>query len=107
LSARGFVLAGFSGGLKGAATFGIGFAGGKFGTFDKIFLKPLLENAYTISTSTTYELAKGIMASAFPSIGRTILTTSSFYIGEFLTKLLFVSSTAAASRWIIDQIFNT
>ena len=42
-----------------------------------------------------------------PEIGRTILTTSSFYIGEFLTKLLFVSSTAAASRWIIDQIFNT
>ena len=42
-----------------------------------------------------------------PEIDRSILTTSSLYIGEFLTKLLFVSSTAAASRWIIDQIFNT
>ena len=107
LSTKGFVLASISGGLKGAATFVIGFFGGKFGAFDKIFLNDILEGAYTISTSATYELAKGIMASAFPSIGRTILTTSSFYIGEFFTKLLFVSSAAAASRWIIDQFFDS
>ena len=107
LSVKGFVLAGLSGGLKGAATFGIGFVGGKFGAFDKMFIDPLLKGAYTLSTSLTYELAKGIMASAFPSIGRTILTTASFYIGEFLTKLLFVSSTAAVSRWIIDQFFDS
>ena len=107
LSVKGFIFAGLSGGLKGAATFVIGFVGGKFGAFDKMFLNDILKGAYTISTFTTYELAKGIMASAFPSIGRTILTTSSFYIGEFLTKLLFVSSAAAASRWIIDQFFDS
>ena len=107
LSVKGFISASLSGGLKGAATFRIGFGGVKFGAFDKMFLNPLLKEAYTISTSVTYELAKGIMASAFPSIGRTILTTSSFYIGEFFTKLLFVSSAAAASRWIIDQFFDS
>lgn len=47
------------------------------------------------------------MACAFPSVGRTIFTTFSFYLGEFLTKLLFVNSVATASRWIIDQIFDS
>ena len=68
-----------------------------------MFLKPLLKGADIL----TYKLAKGIMAAAFPSIGRTILTTSSFYISEFLTKLLFVSTPAAIARWIIDQIFDS
>ena len=48
-----------------------------------------------------------IMAFAFPSVGRTIFTIFSFYLGEFLTKLLFVNSVATASRWIIDQIFDS
>jgi hypothetical protein len=107
LSAEGFALAGLSGGLKGIATFGAGFFGGKFGAFDKMFLDPLLKGAYTISTSATYELTKSVMASVFPSVGRTFMTATSFYIGEFLTKLLFVNSTATVSRWIIDRFFGS
>lgn len=36
---------------------------------------------------------------------RAILTSVSFYLGEFLTKLLFVNSAATGVRWIIDKLF--
>ena len=106
LSAKGFVSAGLSSALKSVATFLTGFAGGRLGAFDKMFLNPILEGASTLSTSVTYDLAKGIMAAAFPSAGRTFFTTTSFYIGEFLTKLLLVSSIAFGFRWLIDQYFE-
>ena len=70
-------------------------------------LNPILKGANTINTSVTYELSKAIMASVFPSLGRTVLTTSSFYLGETLTKLLFVSSVAAGSRWLVDKLFGS
>ena len=100
-----FLLSGLSGGVKGLVTFGIGFAGGKLGAFDKMLLKPMLEEASTISKGITYDIAKGIMATLNPNPVKTFLSWSSYYIGETLTKTLFVSSIAAGSRGIIDKIF--
>ena len=72
-----------------------------------MFLNPLLKGANTVSTFATYEFSKAIMASAFPSVGRSILTNVSFYLGETLTKLLLVSSVATGARSIIDKLFDS
>ena len=55
---EGFVKAGFSGGFKAAATFGIGFMGGRMGAFDKMVLNPMLKGATTLSRGITYGMAK-------------------------------------------------
>ena len=47
------------------------------------------------------------MAFGMPSVGRRIFTNISYYIGDSLTKLLFVNSVSAGARAIIDYIFGT
>lgn len=102
---QGFLTAGFTGGLKALSTFAISYYGGRFGAFDKIFLKQVLGKEL-VKDVYSYGLAKALLSAIIPSTGRTILTTVSFYIGEFLTKLLFVNGLATGARWLIDKIFN-
>lgn len=87
-------------------TFGIGFAGGKMGAFDKMILNPMLKGASTLSTNVTYNLTKAILVAAKPSIGRTFVTWASSYLGETLTKMLIFSSLGAGARWLIDKFFG-
>ena len=102
----GFLTAGISGGVKGIASFGIAFYGGRFGAFDKIFLKQILGKEL-VKDVYAYGLAKAMLGSAFSSMGRSLFTSVSYYLGDFLTKLLFVNGVASGMRWIIDKIFNT
>lgn len=80
---------------------------GKLGAFDKMVLKPMLKGASTISARITYNIAKAIIASAKPSIGRNLVTIISMYLGETLTKSLIFGSLAAGTRWLIDKIFGS
>ena len=105
LTWQGFLLSGLSGGLKGVSTFAISFFGGKFGAFDKIFLKKLLGKEL-VKDVYSYGLAKAILSAIIPSTERTILTSVSLYLGDFLTKLLFVNSVATGVRWLIDELFS-
>ena len=102
---EGFFMAGLSGGLKGLTTFGVAFYGGKFGAFDKAFLKQILGKEI-VRDIYSYGLAKSLLSGILPSLGRTIFTNISFYLGDFLTKLLLVNSISSGIRWIIDKIFN-
>ncbi len=97
---------GLSGLAKGATTFAIAFAGGKFGAFDKMFLEDILGKEL-VKNVFCYDVAKGMLANIIPSAGRQFFTQMSYYLGESLTKAVFVSSTAAVIRWIIDKIFGT
>ena len=97
--------AGFAGALKGGATFWIGSLGGKTGAFDKLALKGMLGKEL-VKDSISYGIAKGLLSAALPSFLRNLFTWSSFYLGETLTKLLFISSVASGTRWLIDQIFG-
>ncbi len=96
---------GISGLLKGGATFGIAYLGGRFGAFDKVFLKDLLGKEL-VKETLSYNIAKGMLASIFSSAGRQFFTKVIFYLGEGLTKLLFVSLIASGLRWIIDKIIG-
>ena len=96
---------GISGLLKGGATFGIAYLGGRFGAFDKVFLKDLLGKEL-VKDTLSYNIAKGMLASIFSSAGRQFFTKVIFYLGEGLTKLLFVSLIASGLRWIIDKIIG-
>ena len=58
--------------LKGLATFWIAFAGGKFGAFDKFFLKELLGKK-VVKDVFAYNIAKALLASIIPSAGRQFL----------------------------------
>ena len=91
-----FGLAGISGGLKGFATFGMGFMGGKLGAFDKIILNPLLKGAKTLDMSITYSLTKIIF-------GRTIFLTP---IAEFLFKIVAISGISSGIRSLIDKLIK-
>jgi len=102
---KGFGLAGLSGGLKGVTTFTTGYFGGKFGAFDKIFFNPILKGSY-LNSNITYDVSKAILAAIYQSGGRNFLTNISSYAGEFLTKMIFVSSVASALRALIDKIFD-
>ena len=101
-----FVANGVSGAFKGAVTFVAAFYGGKFGAFDKIFLKDLLGKEL-MRNVFAYDIAKGVLASIIPNAGRQFLTQAAYYLGESLVKMLFVSAVAAGARWIIDKIFGT
>lgn len=100
-------MAGVSGGVKAAATFGIGYAGGKMGAFDKMLLNPMLKGASTLSTSVTYNISKAMLSQVIPSVGRTLFTGLSMVTGEMLAKMLIFSSLGAGARWLIDLIFGT
>ena len=104
-SVGGMFTAGIAGLVKGGATFAIGFVGGKTGAFDKLALKGLLGKEL-IKDSISYGIAKGLLSAAMPSFLRNLFTWSSLYLGETLTKLLFISSVASGTRWLIDQIFG-
>ena len=104
-SVGGMIKAGAAGFAKGAVTFGIGYLGGYAGAFDKLALKGLLGKEL-MKDSVSYGIAKGLIAAARPGILRNLFTWSSFYLGETVTKFLFVSSVASGLRWIIDQIFG-
>ena len=104
-SVGGMFVAGFAGLVKGAITFGIGYLGGQTGAFDKLALKEILGKEL-VKDSISYGIAKGLLSATMPSFLRNLFTWSSFYLGEALTKLLFVSSMASGSRWIIDRIFG-
>lgn len=89
-----FALAGFEGGVQGAATFGIAYFGGKHGLFNK------LGNFGSPSDFFIKMVAqKGTMG----------FTTSFFYgtsmlIGETGARMVFVSGVGFVARWIIDKI---
>ena len=104
-SLGGMFKAGFAGAIKGGATFWIGYLGGKSGAYDKVALKTLLGKEL-VKDDVSYGIAKGLLSAVMPSFLRSVFTWSSFYLGEALTKLIFVSSIASGSRWIIDQIFD-
>ena len=104
-SVGGMFKAGFAGALKGGATFWIGFFGGKNGAFDKLALERLLGKEL-VKDSISYGIAKGLLSAVMPGFLRNLFTWSSFYLGETLTKLLFISSVASGTRWLIDQIFG-
>ena len=104
-SVGGMFKAGFAGAIKGGSTFWIGFLGGKTGAFDKLALKGLLGKEL-VKDSISYGIAKGLLSAAMPSFLRNLFTWSSLYLGETLTKLLFISSVASGTRWLIDQIFG-
>ena len=104
-SVGGMFKAGFAGALKGGATFWIGSLGGKTGAFDKLALKGMLGKEL-VKDSISYGIAKGLLSAALPSFLRNLFTWSSFYLGETLTKFLFISSVASGTRWLIDQIFG-
>lgn len=104
-SVEGLFKAGFAGVLKGGATFLIGRLGGKTGAFDKLALKEILGKEL-VKDSISYGIAKGLLSAAMPSFLRNLFTWSSFYLGETLTKLLFISSIASGTRWLIDQAFG-
>ena len=101
----GMLKAGMAGALKSAVTFRIGFCGGKNGAFDRIALKVLLGKEL-LKDGVSYGIAKGLLSALMPSLLRNLFTWSSFYVGETLTKLLFISSLASGIRWIIDRIFD-
>lgn len=104
-SVGGMFMAGVAGLIKGATTFGFGYLGGKYGAFDKLALKGLLGKEL-VKDSVSYGIAKGLLSAAMPSFLRNLFTWSSFYLGETLTKLLFISSVASGTRWLIDRIFG-
>lgn len=104
-SVGGMFTAGIAGLVKGGVTFGIGVIGGKAGAFDKLALKGILGKEL-VKDSISYGIAKGLLSAAMPSFLRNLFTWSSFYLGETLTKLLFISSVASGARWLIDQIFG-
>ena len=104
-SVKGMFVAGGVGAAKGVFTYLIGFVGGKSGAFDKLALKGLLGKEQ-MKDSVSYGIAKGLIAAARPGILRNLFTWSSFYLGETVTKMLFVSSVASGLRWNIDQIFG-
>lgn len=91
-----FALAGFAGLFKGMFTFGLGFAGGKKGAFDKSVLKPLLKGVSTLDYSITYAIAKAIM-------GRKVLLTRA---GETFLKTGIFGAIGFVGRWIIDKVFS-
>lgn len=100
-------MSGISGGVKAIATFGIGYLGGKAGAFDKMLLKPLLKEIGAGTSSLIYGFAKGMLSSAVPSVSRSFLTNIALAIGETFTKMAFISSAAAFTRFIIDLILGT
>ena len=104
-SVGGMFLAGAAGIAKGATTFGMGYFGGKFGTFDKVVLKGLLGKEF-VKDSVSYGIAIGLLSAAIPGVLRNLFTWSSFCLGDTLTKLLLISSIASGLRWIIDRIFG-
>ena len=104
-SVGGMFIAGATGLVKGATTFGIGYLGGQIGAFDKLALKGLLGKEL-VKDSISYGITKGLLSAAMPGFLRNLFTLSSFYLGETLTKLLFISSVASGIRWMIDQIFG-
>ena len=104
-SVGGMFIAGAAGVVKGAVTFGVGFLGGQSGAFDKVALKGLLGKEL-VKDSVSYGIAKGLLSAAMPGFLRNLFTWTSFYLGETLTKLLFISSVASGSRWIIDKILG-
>ena len=59
-----------------------------------------------VSWQSSYQMAKGILSALVPGFWRNTFTWSSYYIGEFLTKLLFVNALASMSRWIMYTIFG-
>ena len=101
-----FLLEGFSGGVKALTTFGIAYYGGKFGAFDKFSIKALMGKEF-IKNIYAYDMAKSVLAAAIPSFGRTLLTNLSYYLGESLTKLIFINGLASGLRWILNKIFKT
>ena len=103
----GFIMSGISGGVKAMATFGIGYLGGEAGAFDKMLLKPLLKEIGAGNSSLIYGFAKGMLSSAVPSVSRSFLTNIALAIGETFTKMAFISSAAAFTRFIIDLILGT
>ena len=72
-----------------------------------MILKSMLKGSETLSKSISYGIAKSILAASMPGIGRKLMSTASFYIGETIAKMLFISSSASGVRWIIDKIFGT
>ena len=86
----GLALSGIEGALKGAATFGLAFIGGKSGLFNK------LGNFKTVDT---FYINHGGMNSL-----RALFLGSKILIGETLSRALFVSCPAALVRWLIDLI---
>ena len=101
-----FAKNGISGLVKGVFTFWVAFAGGKFGVFDKLFLKDILGKEL-VKDIVAYDFAKGLLAEIIPNLGRTILTRICYYLEESLTKLMFVNGLGALARWIIDKILGT
>ena len=54
----------------------------------------------------SYGLAKSLLSGILPSLGRTIFTNISYYLGDFLTKLLLVNGISSGIRWIIDNLLD-
>ena len=102
---KGLFMAGLSGGFKGLTTFGVSFYGGKFGAFDKVFLQQIL-GKQMVNNIYSYGLAKSLLSGILPSLGRTIFTNISYYLGDFLTKLLLVNGISSGIRWIIDNLLD-
>lgn len=48
-----------------------------------------------------------MLSSAVPSVSRSFLTNIALAIGETFTKMAFISSAAAFTRFIIDLILGT
>ena len=100
----GMFVSGLSGILKAVTTFGVAYGGGKAGAFDKLLLKPLMEG---VKDSVTYGILKGVLNSILSGVGRDLIATSTWFLGESITKIIFVSSVASGLRWLIDKIFGT
>ena len=104
ITREGLLLSGVSGLLKGLSTFAIGYAGGKSGFFDKMIIKTTLKEQ--AKDSMSYMLTKSILNGLRPSMFRTFSTYANWYLGESISKMLFVSSIAAGLRWLIDRVFE-
>lgn len=90
----GFALAGFEGGLQGAATFGIAYMGGTHGLFN---------GAGNFGSPSDFFIKLVAQKGSMGSV------TSFFYgasmlIGETGARFVFVSGVGFVARWIIDKI---
>ncbi len=93
-------ISGLSGMGKGMMTFGVGMVAGYSGAFDKLFLKEIFTDKIGMN------LGRAVLSAIFKSSVRSFLTSAICMVGDFLAKLLFVSSAAAGVRKLIDTLFG-
>lgn len=73
---------------------------GYSGAFDKLFLKEIFTDKIGMN------LGRAVLSAIFKSSVRSFLTSAICMVGDFLAKLLFVSSAAAGVRKLIDTLFG-